>query len=116
MIRRRTPPARSFAALAVALAALTFAGSAAAGGPREAQARKLLKQAIDEDYLETRFDDAETKLRLAISTCGEGWCSADVRARLGAARVGSARPQNDDGPRGESLGPVRRTSDERYRY
>jgi hypothetical protein len=42
--------------------------------------------------------------------------SADVRARLGAARVGSARPQNDDGPRGESLGPVRRTSDERYRY
>lgn len=85
MIPRRSLPVRSLAAVAVAAAALALSGPAHAGGAREAQAKKLLKQAIDEDYLETRFDDAEAKLRKAFTVCGEGWCAPEVRAQLHAA-------------------------------
>ncbi len=45
---------------------------------------KALKQALDEDYLQTRFDDAEQKLRAALRNCGKA-CSVDLRARLHVA-------------------------------
>lgn len=91
---------RAFVALGGALAAslLLLAGPAAAAGPRgdkkttaagkkknDAQAEKALKKALEEDYLETRFDDAEGRLRGAITTCGNDGCSPAVLARLHAA-------------------------------
>ena len=84
MIRRSPKPACPFAALTVFVAACCLSGAAAAAGANEAQARKALKQAVDEDYLETRFDDAENRLRGAIQRCDSG-CSAALRAQLHAA-------------------------------
>jgi hypothetical protein len=52
---------------------------------KDAQAEKALKKALDQDYLETRFDDAENRLRGAIQACGQDDCSPSVRARLHAA-------------------------------
>lgn len=57
---------------------------AAAAGSKEAQGLKALKQALDEDYLQTRFDAAEQKLRAAVQACGKA-CSVGLRARLHAA-------------------------------
>lgn len=84
MIRRSLPLHRSLAALALAAASFALAGAASAAGPKEAAARKALQQAVDEDYLETRFDDAETKLRNALVDCGSA-CPAHLRAQLHAA-------------------------------
>lgn len=70
--------------LAVALAALGLSLDASAAGPKEAQARKALKQALEDDYLQTRFDDAENRLRAAIQSCGTA-CPASLRAELHAA-------------------------------
>jgi hypothetical protein len=72
-------------ALGVAFTTLSAAGVAGAAGPREAQAKKALKKALDEDYLETRFDDAERRLRKALEACGASGCSAQLKARLHAA-------------------------------
>ena len=88
MFSNRTLPARrsrGSASLAALLAALSITGAASAAGPKEEQARKALKQAVDEDYLETRFDDAENRLRSAIQSCGASGCSAQLRAQLHAA-------------------------------
>ena len=60
------------------------AAPAQAAGSKEAQGLKALKQALDEDYLQTRFDAAEQKLRAAIQACGKS-CSIALRARLHAA-------------------------------
>lgn len=84
MIRRSNSSVRLLAALAVAAATLALSGAAAATGPKEAQARKALKQAVEEDYLETRFDDAESKLRAAIVGC-DATCPKELRAQLHAA-------------------------------
>lgn len=62
------------------------APASALAGPKDAEARKMLKQALEEDYLETRFDDAEHKLRGAIQLCANsGGCDPAVRAELHAA-------------------------------
>ncbi|WP_437969523.1 hypothetical protein WMF04_09570 [Sorangium sp. So ce260] len=59
------------------------AGAAAAQAPpRDAQAEAALKEAMGVDYLETRFDVAERKLRAAIDACGASDCSPAVKARL----------------------------------
>ncbi|APR81412.1 Hypothetical protein A7982_06761 [Minicystis rosea] len=79
---RHFPGAASIAAL---LAVLSVTQGASAAGPKEEQARKALKQAVDEDYLETRFDDAENRLRAAIQSCSGNSCSAQLRAQLHAA-------------------------------
>ena len=63
---------------------LRTAPAPAAGVSKEAQGLKALKQALDEDYLQTRFADAEQKLRGALKTCGKS-CSIGLRARLHAA-------------------------------
>ena len=62
-----------------------LAGPAAAFGPKEAHARKALKSALDDDYLQTRFDAAEQKLRAALQSCGPTGCPAELRAKLHAA-------------------------------
>ena len=74
-----------------ALALLPFAAlfaaavPASAAAPKDAQAQKALKEALDVDYLETKFDRAEQKLRTAIETCGEEKCSPPLKAQLYAA-------------------------------
>ena len=46
----------------------------------------MRKQALEEDYLETRFDDAEKRLRAAVQLCANsGGCDPAVRAELHAA-------------------------------
>src|ERR1700753_1635406 len=52
--------------------------------PKDAQAEATLK-AIEDDYLETKFDAAEQKLRDAIESCGQSQCSAASKAKLYAA-------------------------------
>ncbi len=71
-------------ALVVGAAALlsVLAPSQALAAPKDAQATKAHKAAMEEDYLESRFDDAEKKLRSAIDACGESGCSKDVKAKL----------------------------------
>ncbi|WP_437601448.1 hypothetical protein WMF28_07620 [Sorangium sp. So ce590] len=60
-----------------------IAGAAAAQAPpRDAQAEAALNEAMGVDYLETRFDQAERKLRAAIDACGASDCSPAVEARL----------------------------------
>lgn len=87
MILRRPPPPgpRRLVPLGGALLALALAGPAAAAGSKETQARKALKSALDDDYLQTRFDVAEQKLRAALQSCGSSACPAELRARLHAA-------------------------------
>ncbi|WP_437308997.1 hypothetical protein [Sorangium sp. So ce388] len=74
---------RASLAIAVSLSGWLTAGAAAAQAPpRDAQAQAALNEAMGTDYLETRFDQAERKLRAAIDACGEAGCSPAVKARL----------------------------------
>ncbi len=54
----------------------------ARAAPKDAQAQKALKQAMEEDYLDTKFDDAEKKLKKAIEACGSSGCAPKVKAKL----------------------------------
>src|SRR3954453_11831158 len=58
-----------------------FAGQASAA-PKDAQALKLDDDAINNDFLATKFADAERKLKLAIALCGKNGCSTNVVAQL----------------------------------
>lgn len=69
----------SFSALAASVLALP---SSALAGPKDDKALKSHKAAMEEDYLESRFDDAEKKLRDGLSTCGDSGCAKDVKAKL----------------------------------
>ncbi|KYG01936.1 hypothetical protein BE20_52070 [Sorangium cellulosum] len=69
------------------------AGAAAAQAPpRDAQAAAALNEAMGVDYFETRFDQAERKLRAAIDACGASECSPAMKARLFVA-LGSVLAQ-----------------------
>jgi hypothetical protein len=104
VLRRRPPPSRFFlreffALPALFALALPAPAWAAGPGPKDAQAQKALKQAIEEDYFETRFDDAEQKLRGGLAACGPSGCSANVRAQLHAALgalLAAGKKQLDD--------------------
>ena len=89
-LRPRTPARRASrplripsaaAVVAAALAALLVSGTALAA-PQDKQAEKALAEAMDEDYLETRFDKAEQRLRDAIAKCGDAGCTPSIKARL----------------------------------
>lgn len=69
---------------------LTFvtASSARADKPGDADALRVLREAMDEDYLEMRFDQAEQKLRKATEHCVMKSCTPAVEARLYVA-IGS---------------------------
>src|ERR1700722_16465603 len=70
------------AALFAPLSALLSPGVAAAAD-NDAAALALRKDAIYDDYLSTRFVDAETKLLKALSMCdGAADCEVTTRARL----------------------------------
>jgi hypothetical protein len=66
-----------FAALVVSLTS-----TPAAAAPKDAQAEKLYSQAMDEDYLNTKFDDANKKLKKALKACGSKGCSDEVVGKL----------------------------------
>jgi hypothetical protein len=72
--------------LRLLLSALVLSVAApAAAAPKDAQAKKALKQAMEEDYLDSKFGDAETKLKDAIETCGDKGCAPAIKAKLYAA-------------------------------
>ena len=60
--------------------ALVAAPSLAA--PKDTEAKSLAKDAMDGDYLGTRFTEAEQKLQQALKLCGKKGCSDAVRAEL----------------------------------
>lgn len=78
-MQRRFSKAMAFA---VGLAAIVIDASPARAEPRDAEALALAKEAIESDYLATRFQDAEGKLLRAIELCANDACSPAVRAQL----------------------------------
>jgi hypothetical protein len=69
--------------LPLAAVASLLTPRAAAGADNDAAALALRKDAIYQDYLSTRFADAETKLLKALSMCdGPSDCEVITRARL----------------------------------
>lgn len=74
-------PGSTFALFAFALAA-SLASSDALAAPKDAQAEKAITAAMETDYLETKFDAAEKKLRAAITACGDAGCTPAVKARV----------------------------------
>lgn len=73
------------AALAAASIAALFVARSAAAAPQDAQAKRAISDAVEKDFLETRFDDAEKKLRGAADKCGTSGCSPAVKAKVYAA-------------------------------
>src|SRR5882672_2433456 len=69
--------------LVLAALAMTLSFSPAArAAPKDAQALKLDDDAINNDYLATKFGDAEKKLKQGLAICGKGACSPNVVAQL----------------------------------
>src|SRR5678816_1916108 len=77
-------PRSAWASLAPALLAATLAATATAAPIKDADAEKMLKQAMDTDYFNTDFKKAEDKLRAALERC-QTTCSDGVKAKLWAA-------------------------------
>lgn len=84
--------------LAAVLGLLALSAPARAAGGKEAQAQKSIKQALDEDYLNTRFDAAEQKLRAALQGCARA-CSkatiAKLHVALGSVLAGGKKELED---------------------
>lgn len=70
-------------ALGLGLAAASVLAAVPAwAGSKDAAALKLDEQAMGNDYLVTKFDDAKKKLEDALAACGESDCAPNVVARL----------------------------------
>ena len=83
----------------IALAGVLAGHEVGAAPSKDAEAEKVLKDAMDSDYFETRFDKAEDKLRKAIETCGST-CSNETKAKLYAALgtvLAGGRKELEDG-------------------
>jgi len=79
-VNRRFP---SWLLALLVLLAADLASQAARAAPKDAAAQKLAEDAINNDYLATRFADAEKKIRKAIAMCGAGAaCTPQVKGRL----------------------------------
>ena len=76
---------RAGCSVSLVLAAFFVAGPAFGAKPKDAQAQKAIKDAVEKDFLETRFDAAESTLRGAIAKCGNDGCTPSVKAKLLAA-------------------------------
>lgn len=78
---------------------LLWALPASAAAPKDAQTEKAITQAMDVDYLETKFDQAEKRLRTAIDACGADKCTPSVKARalvaLGVVLAGGKKQLED---------------------
>ena len=75
-------PLRSIASVAFASALFFGIATSAYAGPKDAEVKKLLAAAMDEDYLATEFDKAEKKLKDAVSKCGASGCSPDLLGKV----------------------------------
>jgi hypothetical protein len=72
-----------FLAIVGAVGALLLNSTVAAAAPKDDAAEDLAKKAIYTDYLGTKFDEAEKKLKKAIALCKpSGACSKNVKATL----------------------------------
>lgn len=76
------PFGRLVAPAVLAFFAATGAASTAVAAPKDAQAQKAYRQALEDEYLMTNFDDAEKRLRAALDTCGSSGCAPSVKAKL----------------------------------
>lgn len=73
---------RTSAALALAVATTLLVAPARAAKPKDAQAENALVEALEVDFLETKFDQAEQRLRSAIEACGDKGCTPAVKSKL----------------------------------
>ncbi len=78
---------------------LFWAMPARAAAPKDAQTEKAITQAMDVDFLETKFDQAEKRLRTAIDACAADKCTPSVKARafvaLGVVLAGGKKQLED---------------------
>lgn len=73
---------RSFFKIALASCfVIGLASEAVAAGGKDGDAQKLLKAAMDDDYLATEFAKAEKKLKEALTKCGND-CSAEMMGKI----------------------------------
>lgn len=77
-MQRRLP---TLAAILSCAALLLSAGSAHAAA-QDKEATKLFNQALEEDYLEMKYDAAIEKLNKAVKLCGTDGCSKPLLAKL----------------------------------
>lgn len=72
-----------FAAFATAaFLGLVAAPQIAAAAPKDAAAKAMDQEAMNNDFLMADFPAAETKLKKAIDTCGASGCSPQVKAQI----------------------------------
>ncbi len=64
------------------LSCALLSAAVVSAAPKDSKAQKALKEAMEDDYLLTNFDDAEAKLRGALETCGASGCSKSVKSKL----------------------------------
>ncbi len=67
---------------AAAVVVASVVAPPALAAPKDAQADKAYKQAMEDDYLDSKFDDAKSVLDKAIDACGDAGCSTKVKAHL----------------------------------
>ncbi len=79
MLEHRRPVGRLKTGLVSALLLLPSVGLAA---PKDQAATALAEDAMQSDYLGTRFNKSEQKLKKAISLCGASACRSEVVGRL----------------------------------
>jgi hypothetical protein len=77
--------ASAILASAFALAIGLSVAPARAAAPKDAQAENAIAEALEVDFLETKFDRAEQRLRSSIDTCGDSGCTPSLKAKLYAA-------------------------------
>lgn len=69
-------------AAALMISAAGFVVSLAQAAPKDAAAQKLDKEAMDNDYLNVKFDDAAAKLQKALKECGGTGCEPKIKAQI----------------------------------
>jgi len=74
-------------ALTVVAGLATLVAGADAAGKKDKDVEKLLKQAMDDDYLNVEFDKAESKLKKALDTCNKAAdnCSPELSGKVHVA-------------------------------
>ncbi len=73
---------RTFRPALGAFLALVLAAQLASAAGANDSAKKLSREAMEEDYLATNMDAALSKLQKALKTCGKNKCSTDVITEL----------------------------------
>ncbi|MFO0616607.1 MAG: hypothetical protein U0414_28700 [Polyangiaceae bacterium] len=95
--RRSRAPRFGLCALLTAACLVVVLPAEAA--PKDAQAEKAYGAAMNEDYLDSKFDEAQKKIDKALETCGDSGCAPKVKAKLYMAKgiiLGVGKKKNDD--------------------